>query len=321
MQTPKPTGKIRAVDPGLIDALRPWAEKLGSNAKLASQLGVSPTYVSRVFSGSFSGNVEEFEGKAKAFLQLQSKARREPLQQLAPTGFLVEPMRDFLTTVAHTGDIGVAWSDAGKGKTCGIDVYLQDEPNAIKVTALKSRGGWRALRDAILDELPQKRRQKHESWNAYLCRIFRGSKRLLIVDNAHLLTDGARQWLAYDWHGETGCPVALVGNPEIVAAWSRNDQQESRVGIAYEIKARSTAADVARDTFALLMPGVTIDAETLRLATKIVRGKGAVRALRKHALLTAELIKNPQYQNTPLPETFKAAHHLLLNQVNLDTAN
>jgi len=140
------------------------------------------------------------------------------------------------------------------------------------------------------------------------------------VDNAHLLRESARQWLAYDWHGETACPVALVGNPDIVDQWTRNDQQQSRVGLAYAIKPKERATDAARECFALLLPDVRVDDRTIELAARIVKGKGSVRALDKHIRLTGELVKKTEWSAKPLHETFKAANSLLLNNTNLEAA-
>ena len=322
----QPTGKTPAlvtIDSEILEALQEYKSKQGlNNSQLAKRLGISETYASRAFSGQFTGSKVEFEDKARALLHAATQAHRAPLVKLRNSGFLVQPMRNFLATVQHTQDIGVAWCDAGKGKTCGIALYQQAEPLCIVVTAKKSCSGWHSIRNAVLNELPQKRRQKGESWDYYLQRTFHGSGRLLVIDNAHLITESARQWLAYDWHEQTGCPVALVGNPDIVRQWKANDQHHSRVGLAFEVKpaASVSAHDTARATFELLLPEAAQDARTLKMAENVIRSKGAARSLRKHAQLTRELMQAPEYQGKPIADVFKAAHGLLLSEAKLEAA-
>lgn len=322
-QNRKPqTGKIAVIDPTLLDDLKAFkaAEHLTS-AALARRIGVSETYVSRAFSGNFTGDADEFETKARAALKAAEAAKRAPLVKIATRGFLVEPMRQFLSTVQHTCDIGIAWSDAGKGKTCGIEVYRQNEPLSVIVTASKELCGWRALRGAIIAQMPSVKLKRGESYGEYLQRIFRGSERLLIIDNAHLLTESARHWLCYDWHEKTGCGVALVGNEAIEPAWQKIDQHSSRVGLAYEVRpaADVRARDTAKQSFDLLLPDFADDA-TLDLAAEVIKSKGAARALRKHVNLCRELRQSKDFASKAPAAIFRAANRLLLGNAKLGEA-
>jgi len=246
----------------------------------------------------FNGDVSKFEGAVRELFRHEEERRRAPLVALQSEGFMVSAMADFLDTLTHTGDIGIAYSPAGKGKTCGALVWHAHNKLAVMVTALKSRSGWRSIRDAIVAALPRGTSKRHgETTAAFIQRIFHNSKRLLIVDNAHLLTESARYWLAYDWHGETGCPVALLGNEIIVRQWGHregedaNDQLSSRVGLAYEVRpdAEQTAEATARKTIALYYPQASGDAEAVKLVAEVVANKGSVRAAEKHLKLAADL--------------------------------
>lgn len=308
------------LSPEILAALRDHLSLHKSQADFARQLGVSSTQLSRALSGqAFPYNVAEFEAKVRQYLSDLSKVR-ETKEELQDSGFLVEPMADFLSTCRHTRDIGVAWSDAGFGKTKGIEIYRRSDPLCIVVSARKSLCGWRSIRDAILAALPTKRRIGGESWDQFILRTFTNSGRLLVIDNAHLLTESARQWLAYDWHEVTGCPLALVGNPAIKDQWSRNDQHQSRVGMAQEVQPETSAAETARTMLRLHLPAAERDPETLRLATAVVKSKGACRSLLKHALLAEQLLKIGAH-TAPAP-AFRAAHELLLSGpgLNLDAA-
>lgn len=316
MKTP-PQKKATAnrISPDIIAALKAHLKIQRTQASLAAQIGVSTTQLSRALSedGDFHYSVRDFEAKVLAYLDAQTRQRSTD-EPLVSSGFLVQAMDDFLTTVRSTLDIGVAWSQAGLGKTSGIHLYKARDPLCILVTALKSQCGWRALRDSIKAALPQPRKLKTETWDAFIQRTFRGSKRLLIVDNAHLLTESARQWLAYDWHEETGCPLALVGNEAIRDQWSRNDQHQSRVGIAQEVAPAQdvTATATARQMLALHMPDHQAEAELIKLSTAVVKSQGSCRWLKKHLKLTTELLSSGAYPATSA--AFRAAHQLLLRR-------
>lgn len=314
-----------AIDPELIEQLKARLPLYKSQAEMARRVGISASQISRALrpeDGAFPYNIEEFESRARQWLATVSYVRAVD-HDLCTDGFLVQPMDDFLTTVMLTRDIGVAWSPAGHGKTDGIEVFRQRNASSIVVTARKGLCGWRAIRDAILKALPNKRRMKNtdghrESWDEFILRTFSGSGRLLIIDNAHLLTESSRQWLAYDWHEETGCPLALVGNPAIKDQWSRNDQHQSRVGLARAVTPAEgvTAASTASQMLKLFLPEAAADRETIKLATAVLKSNGACRALRKHLLLTKELLSSTHYSSSA--PAFKAAHSQLLHSPDLN---
>ena len=140
--------------------------------ELGKRMKSSGTYVSRAFTGTFTGDAAAFEDAAREMLRNEVEARRAN-ETLVEHGFLVEPMADFLNTTKHSRSIGVVWCDPGKGKSKALEVYRRKDKLCVMVTATKHMSGWRALRDAILDELPTKRRLNGESWDKWIVRNFR----------------------------------------------------------------------------------------------------------------------------------------------------
>lgn len=333
MKDPRPTGKAaaanddsistdlaaprsRQIDSTLIDLLRDYKERHElSNDQLGRRMGSNGTYVSRAFTGTFTGEVESFESAAREMLRNEVEARRSNTA-IIDHGFLVEPMAAFLDTTKHSKSIGVAWCDPGKGKSKALEIYRRKDKLCVMVTVQMHMSGWRALRDAILEQIPNKKRVKNESWDKWIVRTFSGTGRLLIIDNAHLLTAGARHWLAYDWHDGTECPVALIGNDEIVHAWKKNAQHESRVGVAYEVKPRQKPADTVESMLHLHLPQAEGDAEVKSLTVQILKSKGACRALEKHLLIAADLIASNPGRYDP-KSALVAANAVLLTDVRL----
>jgi type II secretory pathway predicted ATPase ExeA len=109
------------------------------------------------------------------------------------------------------------------------------------------------------------------------------SQRLLIIDNAHRLTESARRWLADFWE-ETRLPIALVGNPEIEQQWQRNDQHGSRVGLHRDItldlvKKATTTKATARHLLHLHLPAAQDDQTVLADAAQLLSEFGSCRAV------------------------------------------
>ena len=311
-----PSARIKDLDPALIELLGQYKDRHGlSNDQLGKRLGYNATYCVRAFGGNFTGDADAFQAAARKLLDDEFQSRHK-VEALSEHGFMVEPVREFLDSVRVSKSIGVTWGPPGKGKSKALEVYRRHDPLCIMVTACKSMSGWRGLRDAVLAAVPNKRRLKGESWDEWLVRNFRGTGRLLIVDNAHLLTASARHWIAYDWHdySRIDCPAALVGNEEIIASWSRNDQHKSRVGVAYEVKSKQRATDTARELVRLYLPGSEGDTEAVGLATAILKSGGACRAVEKHLLIAADLVKAGHCRAA---EAIKAANGLLLTDVRL----
>lgn len=306
--------EIKPIDAELVELLKAYKERHGlSNDALGKQMGSNGTYVLRALNGTFTGDADAFTEAARKLLDNEFQERTKN-GHLVETGFMVEPMFGLLDNVKHCRSIGVAWSDPGKGKTEALEVYRRKDPLCIVVTAKKSMSGWRALRNAVLKAVPTKRLMKGESWDEWITRTFKGTGRLLIVDNAHLLTAGARHWLAYDWNDETKCPVALVGNEEIVPQWKRNAQHYSRVGVAYEVAPAQKPSDTARAMLKLHLPSGEKDEAACALAVRILKSDGACRAVEKHLLIAADLMKTGKYAPA---QAIVAANRLLLTSVNL----
>jgi DNA transposition AAA+ family ATPase len=316
--TPKTTASIkRPINPQTVEALKAYQRTRNlSQRQLATRLGISPAYVSLALKtgAEFPGDAAGFEDRVESLIEQEAIAARKKLLVEVADGFLVDTMSKFLTSIAATQDIGIIYSPAGWGKTCGIAKYSEADRLAVVVTALKGNTGWRALRRAVLGTQNGEKRQRGETRSEVMQRIYRGSQRLLIIDNGHLLTESARQWLAYDWNEGTGCGVALVGNPEIVRQWEKNDQHASRVGLSFEVHENPSRRDDMNEVFRQFFPAAFGHEESLKLASRIVKGPGGFRALRKHSQLAKVLSVKGRMEPA---QAIREANSILPSFVNL----
>jgi DNA transposition AAA+ family ATPase len=125
----------------------------------------------------------------------------------------------------------------------------------------------------------------------WLVERLRGSNRLIVIDNAHRMTRSALAWI-FDFSdpveaGGTGCPVALVGNPELLEKIAAKDQQFSRVGVLRPLKLTGARAlaDAMLQRLCPAHAGALLD-----LAERVVTERGHLRALKKHLLLMPEFL-------------------------------
>ncbi len=316
-RTPVIRSHKRPISAPTIAALREYQDQRGLSQKaLSTRLGVSTAYVSLAYKGAaFPGDATAFEDRVESLIEQEALAARKKLLVEVKDGFLVDTMSKFLTSIAATQDIGIIHSPAGWGKTCGIAKYAERDKLAVCVTALKGNAGWKDIRRAVL-EGQFATRNRGENVAGLVSRLFRGSQRLLVIDNGHLLTESARQWLAYDWNEGTGCGVALVGNPEIVGQWQRNDQHSSRCGLSFPVTENPTQKQYINEVFRQFFPPAVDDAESLKLAARITHGEGGFRALRKHAQLAKVLSEGGRIAPA---EAIRSANSILPSFINLNT--
>lgn len=138
-----------------------------------------------------------------------------------------------------TPTMGVITGSAGIGKTIATADYLDSLalhsqmalPLAIKVTVMP-RSTPRALAKTILDGLSEKPKGNniYEMADEAAAAIERNDLRLIIVDEADRLNEDSFDVLRH-LYDKTGCPIVLVGLPNILRVIERHEKFSSRVGL------------------------------------------------------------------------------------------
>ena len=300
--------EFRPIRPELIERIRAYKStyKLSDNG-FARLIGSSGTMVNRAINGKFEGTPEVFESKIEDFFK-NDPTRRASREELFENEFS-RAMANFLETVRRTDDIGLAYCPAGKGKTSGIRLYVANTPTAISVELTKWNAGADGLARLIFHSIESRRWRGNTARGDFLVERFTGSRRLIIIDNAHRMTSGSRQWI-FDFHDATGCPIALVGNPELLDAIRENDQQFSRIGMRSEIHGGKPKDDANRLT-AIHWPEAV--GQLKDLASTVIKNRGHLRALKKQLLLAREISAGFDTAS----EAFEAAHTMLIRDYKL----
>lgn len=279
---------------------------------LATELGVSATRVNKYLVGKPEGNVEELEARIADLLKAASTRM---VNDIAPFETNVtQTIKATFELIRKTNDVGLISGPAGVGKTMSVRMYLETHPTTLAISVprwLRNEAGFTSLLFNAGD---------NRDWNGitpravYLVNRLRNSNRLIIIDNAQRLTAGARAFI-FDFHDETGCPIAMLGNPEVLHAIRKVDQHFSRIGIYQEVK----IADKSVKIYAKAMVDAIVKnpAEGLyEVASAVTEERGHLRALKKQLLLALDLAETKTFEGDQV-RAFHAAHQKLVRDYQL----
>lgn len=306
---------VPAADDTLRTALLAHREAHGlSNSRLATELGFSPAVISQYLAdggNKYSGDVSRVERRVADYLANYERRRLVgvPLIHTDQT----RQVASALEAIRRTNDVGMIYGDAGIGKTTGIVLYLTDNPTCLSISLVQAKRDQGSIEAAVFDAVGRGDwKGNTKRWDHIVSRA-RNSNRLLVVDNAHKATRAGIQWL-FDFHDETRCPIALVGNEQILALVEDNDQRFSRIGLKQEIRLRRPQALLAHliGTFAP-DAGDQLDS----LAEQVAEHRGRFRAVTKQLSLAAMLREGKP--DLAWPAAFRAAHPMLVRNYQLST--
>lgn len=297
-----PNKKYKPVNPDLRTRLEAYREDGRSNSILAREIGCSDTAVSLYLSDKFVGDIEKFEERAENIL------RTAPIRELVgleifQTG-VTQTIAGAIQTILKTNDFAVIHGPAGIGKTCAAAHYVANHPTSIFTTLYQDCCNAHYIQKQIFETVKSRAfRKSGLNRTEWIFQRLKGSNRLLVIDNGHRATAAARKWL-FDFHDCTGCPVILLGNPEIIETIKTNDQQFSRIGLCPEITLDpEEIPDLARLVLQRTCPehAAALEAYAITVATH----QGHLRNLSKQLRLTLEFIDRGERDPRA---AFRAAH-------------
>lgn len=283
-----------------------------SISALSQQIGYSPSVLSQYLHESgnkYPGDTGKLERRVTDWMRSLERRRRigVPLIECEVSkqiGAAIEAIR-------RTNDVGLIFGDAGIGKTCAIALYCDENPTCVMITVHEWAHDVRSVEGRIFDALPHGDWDGHTKRGDYIAGRLKGSNRLLVVDNAHKLSRPALQWL-FDFHDETACPIALVGNENVMAKIADNDQRFSRVGLKLEVVIKRPGGMI-RHLLKQFAPdaGDGID----DLCDQVVEQQGRFRALAK-GLSIAAMIREGN-GSLDWPTAFRAGFEKLVRNYKL----
>jgi DNA transposition AAA+ family ATPase len=264
-----------------------------SDEQLGKKLASSGTYVSRFRNHSaespFMGDLVKFEVAIEQLL-LREELIQDDQVELTEHGYCVAEVFAFLDLIANQRQMGVGYGPAGKGKTCAAKLYAIKHVTAVYVHVHE----WGSTKEKFAVDLARAagvRKMKRESIFEALARSMKNADRLILIDNANRLTEGTRRFLA-DFYDYTHNPIALIGNPEIVDQFSRNEQHGSRLGRCVDVTHIADRKTTVLHLLRSYLPSAATDPSVQKTALDILtRNKGgAARAVKMNLCLAQQLL-------------------------------
>jgi DNA transposition AAA+ family ATPase len=272
---------------------------------LAKELNTSPTAISKYLNGKPEGDVEKLESLIQDVLKNEKHRQRAANENFDTP--VSRKMNGILRQAMATNDFTLIFGPAGVGKTCGIQLFCAEVPTCIAITASRWSNKPSDVEGMLFNTVSNREWKQNTKRADFLVFKLAGSNRLIIVDNAHKLTRTAIDWL-FDFADATNCPVALIGNPEVLDTIRLNDQHFSRIGCVASLEVKpGKASDVALKIVEQLAPEAA--SEVLGAVTAIAEKHGHFRAVRKEITLAKNIKGDSQL---PWLTAIKAAHTQLI---------
>jgi len=209
----------------------------------------------------------------------------------------------------RTQDVLLLVGPAGEGKTCGAKLFAAANPGTIYLELASYQRSDAKVAAALFDKLERRNDWKGNSSRAeFIIAQLRGSHRVIIVDEAHLLDASGRQFF-FNLNRDTGCAVVLIGNPEILDKIRRNDQHFSRIGVKGEPSLTEKELPAVSLKVAEQFSSPQFAAEISDLVAFIASKPGRLRAVRKAVILAFELAAK---NNTEPRKALREAHRNLV---------
>lgn len=216
-----------------------------SQKQVGAQIGVSATVVNQYLQGKYPGDVAKID---KAVAQLIE--RHQSKSKDVPTEFIATPTaKRILETcaLAHAmNDIDLVIGEAGLGKTMALKHYAESNENVIMIEVDPTFSA-RVLLAELCNVLGVTTARNNHAMMTAIVEKLKGSDRLLIVDEAELLTYKPLEMLRRI-HDKAGIGIILAGMPRLRANLRGNRGQYrqlySRVGLALDIKSSLPEGDI-----------------------------------------------------------------------------
>lgn len=256
-------------------------------AELARQVGYGTTQVIKYLNGKPDWNVAKFEDSLRDVIRTAEK-RKLLNQDLFPTP-VTQQVNAICEQIRRSNAFSLIHGAAGWGKTCGMRLYLSSFPSAVGLTVTKwNRGATDQVR--LLWESAG-----GGSWGNHrgdtranaLVKKFEGTHRLIIVDNAHRLTLGGLHFW-FDFYDTTGCPIAFLGNPEILELIEPSDQMGSRLKPIHMVEMKESAFQTIAQRMIHQILGEQVE-ELEDLAEAAIGSRGHLRTLRQQLSLAKDI--------------------------------
>lgn len=262
-----------------------------SQSQVSGQIGRSTATVNQYLQGKYKGDVEAID---KLVVNLIERARSKA--QDVAADFVETPTAKRILEIcglAHAmNDVYLVIGEAGLGKTVALKRYAQLNANVVMLEVDPTFSAKVLLAELCMALGLQPSRNNHENMQNIVKKL-KGSERLLIVDEAELLTNKPLEVLRRI-HDKSGIGMVLAGMPRLRAnlrgARGQYKQLYSRIGLALDLKDKLPKEDIgmlceaALDTDAFNSRLNTVSHGNARRLNKLCRGINRLAVINKRPI-------------------------------------
>ncbi len=241
-----------------------------SQSDVAKEMDVSPAYVSEFLKGTYK-SPETAIPKIEQLLKINDKkevAPREPgFQRTTVSGIVL----DLIEHCHIQGKVGVAYGDAGIGKTMAIREYVRLNPDTtVYMTISPCFATVNGAMELLAKEMRIREKVARQIYSEAVQRL-KGSNKVVIVDEAqHLTLKGIEQLrhLAED----SGTGMAFVGNEEIYLKMrGRQEKAYSQLYSRIANRQEVLTNHITREDIALVFGESGVDGDAVEILFRISR--------------------------------------------------
>ncbi|GHU54763.1 hypothetical protein AGMMS49975_15590 [Clostridia bacterium] len=198
-----------------IEKLKWYISKDGENksqAYAAKKLGISTGLVSNFLKGNYKA-WQETARKVNALInitELRAVTEKEPPFKMTS---ISRHVTNTITYCHLQGKVGVAYGDAGVGKTMAAVEYCKNNPEAVMITTSPCYATITGVNELFADEFKIKECVSRKVFKE-LVRILTGSNKVLIIDEAQHLTTRVINYIR-SISDASHIGIAFIGNEEV----------------------------------------------------------------------------------------------------------
>lgn len=260
-----------------------------TQAVIAKELDYSVAAVSQFLNDKYTGDNAEFAARVSQLLNMG--AVRETLAKSPDFCPELSNTKNMLAQIgiAHaTNDILLLYGPAGCGKTTACTYYADNHKGTVLVEADATTNSPRAVLSLIAEEVGENSRGTTTIIMQTLVKFFKGSNKLLIIDEAQHLTEKTFDTIRA-LNDKAGIGIVYSGNPSILKNMfgchqEQFDQVFSRIG--YHCKPDN---DYSFEDIKQIFRNYNIDKDCLKYLLKTAKKKGGLRVMIKLYKLAANI--------------------------------
>lgn len=198
--------------------LREYLQASGAKqVDVAKGIGLTGAVVSNYLKGKYLGDVSGLEKRLEKYLDLQEERLEtgaNAVRQIVRTSAYVQ-VQGFLHQVQRRGRFGIAFGNAGNGKTTALRAYAEDNPGITLLIEADHGYTARTLFSELCDKLNLDQRGSLHDLLTRVIEKLSGSQRLIVVDEAEHLPYRALE-LIRRVRDKAGVGVVLAGMPRLL---------------------------------------------------------------------------------------------------------